>query len=49
MLKIIYEKELDNELFPPEELADMTDAEIKELLNEDIGHFLEGGTWTIER
>lgn len=32
-----------------EQLAGMTDAEIMELINEDIGSFLEEAQWSIER
>jgi ribosome-associated toxin RatA of RatAB toxin-antitoxin module len=48
-MKVTIEREIPESFATPEQLADMTDAEIVELLREDPFELLDGAKWTIER
>jgi hypothetical protein len=48
-MKVTIEREIPESFATPEQLADMTDAEIVKLLREDPLELLDGAKWMIER
>ena len=49
MIRLIITGELQCIWATKEELAEMTDAEIIELVKEDVTAFLDDAKWTVER
>lgn len=48
-MKIRIEKQLEAWWAGPDEFAQMSDAELMELMEEDIGSAIEGAQWTFIR